>query len=623
MFSGLRAFETLGRSPVSLAETRPVGWATRRLDVAVYVLILGIGALEIYLHRRSDFYFDDYGYVERGLSLLRHHVHGFNGAPELVQPPGLPVIIAAISALIGSTYPVMLGAMAVFGTLSLLLTYELLRREEGRELAAAACVLLASSAAFFFYATRAIYPCYPYMLGAVCALLAARKTDLARGTRARVAWAVATAVLVVSALMIESRGIALLSGLLAWMAASFVSDRPRAVTRLLTFLPVLVLGTAVQGWWMQRAPSSSDWALPGYPASYLSQMKLKVGNFPELGLASPGDWVARVGRNLEDGAHGLSEMLTRHWIDTVWSSPAISGMILLALLGVGYSLWRMGGRLMDWYFLGAGAIYLLWSWSFDLRFFLPATPFVTVYVWRGLQAARWLAARKPRATAALGLAVSIPLGIHSSLWAFGLRSGDVVSGGLQADLSALVWMALIVTSGWMAWAGRAPFSARLHVPSLHWLGGARAGLPAAGAVVVLFLVAVGVVQQVDMGWSNTHLTGEDINPPDVEGARWIAAHTSPDAVVLARHYAVVYYYSHRNVQWFPPISRPDVLLEGIRKRYVNYVLVVERQNPFYLPSDVDCFKLLLHAHPEALRLAASGPKYGVYEVVSEGGAGEN
>jgi hypothetical protein len=67
------------------------------------------------------------------------------------------------------------------------------------------------------------------------------------------------------------------------------------------------------------------------------------------------------------------------------------------------------------------------------------------------------------------------------------------------------------------------------------------------------LVAVGVAQQIHIGWTNIHLAIDDGRYPDANGAKWIDAHTPPDAVVLARRVPIVCYYSHRRVQWFPPI----------------------------------------------------------------------
>ena len=328
-----------------------------------------------------------------------------------------------------------------------------------------------------------------------------------------------------------------------------------------------------------------------------------------------------MGSNLQDGAHGLSEILTRHWIDTVWSSPAIAGLTLLLLIGVAYSLWRTGGRLLDWYFLGAEAAFLLWSWLFDVRFLMPTTPFAVLYAWRGVKAIQRAATWMPRTTGALGIVVALALGTHASLWAFGLRSEDVAAGRLQADLSALAWGVVAVASTWMIWSGRRPFGARPLGRPPFWTEAGRKKLVGAGAVLLLALVAVGVKQQVRMGWDNLNLTEADLNPPDVAGAKWIAAHTPEDAVVLARHFAVVYYYARRSVYWFPPISRPAILMEGIRKRHVDYILVVKRKHPFYQPSDEECFEPLVEAYPEALRLAAEGRDYRVFQVLADARSG--
>src|SRR5437667_50653 len=76
-------------------------------------------------------------------------------------------------------------------------------------------------------------------------------------------------------------------------------DRRLARTRLLKYLPVLLVGIAVQGAWMHRKPAPSEWSLPGYPGSYLQQLKLKRGNYPELGMAKWSDIPDRVTTNLK------------------------------------------------------------------------------------------------------------------------------------------------------------------------------------------------------------------------------------------------------------------------------------------------------------------------------------
>lgn len=610
MLSRPRAWDEPGRSRFTETWSGPPRRFRPGLDLLVYTLLVGIGVPAFFLAPRCGFWFDDVAYLERGLSLLHTRFYGLAGRSELVQPPGFPIILAVISALVGGTRTILLNATALLGTLALVLTYELLRREEGRGAAAAVCLLLGSSTIFFRTATRILSPVYPYMLSAALVLLAARKTDAAPTPRSRIVWTVLTTMSMAAALTIHSTGIALLGGLVIWIGASALTHRPRALSRVKTFLPVVLLGLAAEGWWMLRAPPASDWPLPGYPASYVSQLRLKSGNFPELGMASAVDLVSRVARNLHDHTAALTEIVSHHSIVTSWSSPAMAGMTLLVLLGIGSSFRRTGGHFMDWYFVCLEGMYLLWPWSFENRFFLPAAAFAAVYAWRGAQSARRLALRRPKMSGALGLAVSTPLGLHDILWAAGRWRGDPPAGSLPATLSAAVWLAVWLASARMAWTGR-PLAVLAPRPPTR----VRASARRLGIAVVSSLVVLGVAEQAVMGRENMRFTVDEQAGSDVAAAKWIAAHTPEEALVLARQVPIVYHYSHRRVRWFPPISRPAILFEGIRERHFDYVLVVDRHDPYYLPDDRDCFAPVLEKHPEAFRLAASGLHYSVYEVL--------
>jgi hypothetical protein len=84
---------------------------------------------------------------------------------------------------------------------------------------------------------------------------------------------------------------------------------------------------------------------------------------------------------------------------------------------------------------------------------------------------------------------------------------------------------------------------------------------------------------------------------------------------MARHVPTVYHYSKRNVIWFPPSSNPQLLMDGILRHRVNFVLVVQRPFNYYLPPDDDCFEPLLAAYPDAFRSVYQSPKFKVFEVV--------
>jgi hypothetical protein len=580
------------------------------LDVVVYAVIIGIGLLEVFLSQTSDFWFDDVSFLERGLSLLHTHFYGISGIPERTQPPGFPFLCAVISAIFGATHAILLHAMAVIGALGSLLTYEYLRREENRKLAAAVCLLLASSTHYFIMATRTIWPVYPYTLTAVGVLIAVRKADTAANPRTRTVWSLFAALLLGAALTIHSTGIALLGGLLAWTGSPFLINRRTALQRLKTLLAVLVVGCAMQGWWMHLGSPLTGWPLPGYPASYLSQLKLKNGNFPEMGTASAGDLVARAGRNLYDRARYLTELVEHQGVVASWSSPALMGMIILVVLGLGDALWRTGGRVMEWYFLCLEGMYLFWPWSIETRFVMPSAPFALVYGWRGVQMIQRLATRTPILTGVAGLLfVSMGLGIPASLWALGAWHPSALPGGLQAGLSALAWLAIATASALLLWKER-----RSIFPGGLFSSTGKQGRHL-WAIAVSLLVLLGIGKEIMLGRENLHFVVDDDTFPEVAGAKWIGAHTPPDAVVLARHDTIVHYYAQRKVLWFPPLSKPTPLFEGIAQRKVNYVLVVKHEWSYYLPDDPDCFAPLLTAYPGAFRLAASGHSYSVYEVL--------
>src|SRR5206468_5823305 len=87
--------------------------------------------------------------------------------------------------------------------------------------------------------------------------------------------------------------------------------------------------------------------------------------------------------------------------------------------------------------------------------------------------------------------------------------------------------------------------------------------------------------------------------PDAEAAIWINSHTDSSGVIMARHVPTAFHYSKRKVIWFPPSSNPQLLMEGIQKHRIEFVIVVHREHNYYLPSDDDCFTRLFTAYPPA------------------------
>jgi hypothetical protein len=105
-------------------------------------------------------------------------------------------------------------------------------------------------------------------------------------------------------------------------------------------------------------------------------------------------------------------------------------------------------------------------------------------------------------------------------------------------------------------------------------------------------------------------------PGDVQAGEWVNAHTSSDAVIMARHVPIVYHYAQRNTVWFPPSTNPQMLMDGIQSHKINYVIVVERDDTFYLPKDEDSFAALYKSFPDKMRLVYQAPELKIFQVIA-------
>ena len=390
------------------------------VDVFALSCILCFGALQYYSSQRfPGFQRDDVFYADAGRSLVEHGYYGINGHSETNQPPGLPALLGLLCLFGSCSHLVFLKAMAVFETLGFFCTYELLRRQTSRVVAASICLLLISSRIFFLMATQWVFPSYPYFFTSMGALLVARRFQNTTTLGGRLAWGAILTLLICASLMFASAGIAFLCAILASTAVLFFRNRERAFARVKLYAAVFLIAAAVQGFWMHRKAAPLEWPIAGYPQSYLSQLKVKSGNQPELGLATLSDIPRRILRNAADDGVMLSQALLRRWVDVAWMSALVTGPIVLILLGWGTSIWRTGGTLQDWYFAAYQGLYLVWPWNAETRFFLPIAPLACFYMWRGGTAVFVLAKNRPRAVALAWYPLGVILAVSSWFWMHG------------------------------------------------------------------------------------------------------------------------------------------------------------------------------------------------------------
>jgi hypothetical protein len=595
-------------------------------DIVVFALILSIGVMQFFLYQHaSEYFYDDVFVADCARSLVQHGFYGIAGRPETNQPPGTAAILALVCFLGGCSRAAFLRTMVVFETLGFVACYELLRRHIPRAAAAAICLALISSPIYFSLATQWLQPCFPYFFATMSTFLVVRKFEEAKGKLASTGWGLLLGALIAGSMMVATAGIALLGAIVLSLATGFFQDRQFAFARLKKFVAVLLLGIAVQGLWMSRKPAPMEWPLPGYPKPYLEQLKVKNGNDPEQGLIRPRDIPLRVGKNVYEHSHLLGQSLIRLWINPGWPSVVILGPVVLILLGWGYSLWQTGGRgLLEWYFAGYEFIYLLWPWNMESRFFLPVAPLACLYIWRGGHALAFLWKNKPRLLGAMCLPVSASLATCAWFWISGSWIGkQMPRAGVQGKLSFATWLLSAIVAGWMIVAG--PFWQSLFATLSGWwrreMGFLRTSpmriAQVVGALAVLSQIAPGLEEQLQIGRNNRNPGFlASLVPPDVKAGQWIGSHTEADAVVMARYLPTVYHYSQRRMVWFPPSSDAKLLMEGILRLKVNYVVVVKRENNYYLPADTDCFAKLNAAYPEAFHLVTRAPDFSVFQVLA-------
>jgi hypothetical protein len=593
------------------------------VDLVICALVLCLGALPFVLYEKApDYLHEDVNYLELAKSLLLDHSYINNFVSERVQPPGLPIILAGVCATLDCNHDTLIRTMPVFFALGLLVSYAVIRRQRGRLVAAGSCLLLASSPALFVFLSSSLWPSYAYFFVSMLVLSLAPKLERQASASRRFLAAALLAFLLVAAVMIQSAGIALIGALLGWTVLSFLRSAPAARSRIKLLAPAILLALLVQTLWWQRGSNAAEWPLPGYPKSYFSQLKVKSGNYPELGYATPKDVVFRVENNLKDHTRYLiGDVLIGRWISPSWGSIGIAGSLILVALGVGSSLLHDDSQLCALYFVGYEFIYLLWPWSFETpRFMLPILALACLYLAEGTLAVwRW-SQQIPQRIGAVFLPVSVVLAFFEirEAWAGG------TARGFQDKISAVVWMVCAILCLRLIWKGalpsfEPPLWARIVFTKSYAVGNLSFSLAhLSGALVLACLVARGVAAEIPMGLENLAAgpTRLDRNP-EIQAARWIQAHADPDAIVASRLTSLIHHYSGRRIIWFPPITNPDILMLGIRQYHVQYVIVIGRGFNYYLPPDPVCFEVLYKAYPYAFRLADAKGQVKIYEVLSD------
>ena len=594
-------------------------------DAAVYLFVILMGAFQLAHYPHFPDFFNDVTYPDLARSILQHGSYQMRLMPETTFPPGFPLILAAVGFFAGLGPAAMFSVVAVSTTLAILAVYEFLRRIEGRGIAAVSSLILASSPAMFSFNTAIVYPEMTYILVSFLALLLAIAIDRTSRRRYLIGLVTLLSFALASAVLIRSVGVALLAALFTWIAVSLVFVPDAGRRRLLRFIVPLAVGAVAQLSWSMWAGHHKvlEWQLPGYPRSYISQVSVKDGNHPELGVAHLGDIPIRVARNEARRAAGLSQFLTLRYITAFWSSPAIICPLVLIAIGLVFSL-RAGGALHDWYYLWYEIIFMLWPWNYADRFLIPVVPLACLYLWRGIKVVASASAFHPKRAGAVFTGIGAVLCIASAAYAFGIAriavNPERVRGDHLQEIAATLFWAAVAASG----------CAMLRIDSVRRVlrspgGFARFGhaaavrtVPATRLVAILAVAAVvvsGTIQVLARGRDNLHPRIAATYLPMLRGAEWIRTNEPSGSVLMASEPEFVFHFAHDPVVWFPPISSASTLMDGIRAHHVDVVLVTHQPHSYWLPPEDVCFQALLQSYGRSFRLRDQGADYWVYDVV--------
>jgi hypothetical protein len=593
------------------------------VDVVVYGLILALTSLSFYFCEKAPgFVKTDVHYADLADSLLHSH-YATNFTAERLQPPGFPLILAFIAKTIGSSHDTFLRAMPVFLALGLLLCYEVLRRQGGRFIAAAICLLMAASPSLFGLVTSWIFPAFAYFFVSMAILLLMMNLQASQRKPLTITLVIGLSLLLSLTVMIESAGIAFIAAIFTWLALSFFGNRQIAWRRVKRFLPIAIVALSIEGVWLHQGGGNSlEWALPGYPQGYFAQLKVKNGNNPELGFATAKDVVSRVRTNLQDRVTYLGQVFFQYRSYPPGTSPLVAGFTILILCGVGAALRRSRLQFCALYFLFYEVVHLLWPWNFETRFAMAILPLACFYLVEGLLALwRW-SRLHPRTVGALILSVSTVLARASAQQAWTAQSNHA----FEEKVSMLFWIFCAVLGLRLLWKRSLPaWADGILAKSYSVVDWKRKKVvqyfrpvQLVALWAITYLVVAGVAAEIPIGRENLVAGFRKFqNEPEIQAARWIDAHTDPDTVIAASLQPIFYHYTRRKVIWFPPISNPATLMAGLLKHHVAYVVVVDRDDYYYLPSETTCFDLLKAAYPQAFRLAVATGQAKIYELIPE------
>ena len=413
---------------------------------------------------------------------------------------------------------------------------------------------------------------------------------------------------------------------------TFLRNRALALARLRIYLPVFLVGIAIQGLWMHResVPASAGIAATEWPCRFpaivsvategekLQPSRAGISHAARCCRAGPPERPCRI-RYAESDTHAKAALARTALDFNLYCSATPFGCLGLVRChpahgrrSAGVVFRRIRIHLLT---LALGLATEVFPAHSTARLLVPM-------VWG--KAFVLMAKNNPRAVGIAWLPIAIALTIGAGLSLHGPPIGSQSRYlEFQDEFSFLIWLLSAVLATWMIWANTAWLEPAARV-SLFFR--TSSGAPRInprriaarlGIGFVICLIFLGLKKQVDVARINLDSNSGINHSADAEAGAWIRSHTDTDTVVMARHVPTVYHHSQRKVIWFPPSSNPQLLMKGIVEHKTNFVIVVRRESSYFLPPDDISFAALLATYPGFFHLLYKASEFRIFEVTTD------
>ena len=545
---------------------------------------------------RSELINEDSSAYQDLADSLRHGHYEFDSRPQVVYPPGFPLVLSVWGSVVGrsnASYLLLVGLLSFAG---LLAAWRALRMDVGQVAALTACLLLACSPVYFLAVSRTILADTLYLLVSSLAILFARRLDSLKETWGNT---LALAAITPGVVLIRTAGYSWVGGLCLWLILSACFERSSAKRRARMAGPALASGLlAVLAW---QSWTSTHQPVPDFqeqPETYLSLAAYRNPRDTDLGKVALWELPIRgLDQAGSDASSAFALLLRPIWVSPAFYSVPVAASFFLCGLGLVSLVRQRGLQAVDCYFVCYWMILAAWPFDAASRYVVPVLPLCLMYGWCGI--------REFQQQAFGGPLVRL-LGAFSAVIAAGgllsLVSGHTASGK-QNLVSVALWIAF--AAGCWMWRNG---SVKIPLTSLR----ALAVIAAVGILITDAVETIAIARE-NINQFDGSIIGSSRGWA-VAGVK-VAAVSRPSDVVMTDLCYIVHRWSQRRCVRFPPTRSVKVILDAIQKNHVSW-LVVGPLETRYQPPDRERIRLVEKAVPGLLQEVQETEDYRLYRLES-------